>query len=82
MKKILLFTALIITLALNASAQSDGFFKSDNNSEYRTDDMMLPTVPSGSLGTIPDSEVPLGSGLLIMTALGGALVLKKKLKDN
>lgn len=81
MKKILFLIAIIITLAHNVSAQSDGFFKGDVSSGYR-DVEMMPCVPSGAVGTIPDSDaVPLGSGLLIMTALGGAMVLIKKLKE-
>lgn len=81
MKKILFLITVILTLALNASAQSDSFFKSDVNSGHR-DVEIMPHAPAGELGHIPDSEVPLGSGLLIMTALGCACVLRKKLKDN
>ena len=78
MKKILFLITIIITLSLNAVAQSDGFFRGEVHSEDR-DAMIMPNAPSGTLGHIPDSEaVPLGSGLLIMTVLGGAYVIRKK----
>ena len=81
MKKILLFIAIIMTLALNASAQTDGFFSADVPSGHR-DAVMMPNAPSGELGKIKDSDaVPLGSGLLIMTVLGCSMVIRKKLKD-
>jgi len=85
MKKILFLIAIIITLSLNAAAQSDGFFRGDFHSENRDDVSSALSdlhAPTGALGTIPDSgAVPIGSGLLIMTVLGGALVLRKKLKE-
>lgn len=82
MKKILFLIAIIITLALNAGAQSDSFFKNNVNSDYRGDVASAPSnlnAPSGPLGTIKDGDVlPLGSGLLILTVLGGAYVIGKK----
>lgn len=82
MKKILFLIAIIITLSLNAAAQSDGFFRGDFHSENRDDVSSALSdlhAPTGSLGTIPDSEaVPLGSGLLILTILGAGYTLRKR----
>ena len=80
MKKILFTIAIIITMVLSANAQ-DGFFRSDSgeNGGYRPAADM-PMVPQGyDVGKVPDSEgVPLGSGLLVLTMLGGAYMLRKR----
>lgn len=77
MKKILFALLLSITMCLGANAQSDGFFKSEEG--YRDQSSSdLPTVPTGPVGTIPDSDAPLGSGLLVLTVLGGAYALRQK----
>ena len=85
MKKILLAIALTITLGLTASAQfgGDGFFnnwddvgngldKFDNFDNGLRDG---PGTPGHGGG---DQPAPLGSGLLILTALGTGYALKKK----
>ena len=77
MKKILFTIALTITLGLTASAQRDGFFNNYNNDDlYRTmdDNLVLPSAH----GTGNDYNAPVGSGLLILTALGAGYALKKK----
>ena len=82
MKKILFTIALIITMGVTATAQSDGFFRSycDNDYTNRTEDNTF-ILPS-SHGTDYDYDsAPLGSGLLILTALGAGYALKKKRKS-
>ena len=77
MKKFLFSIALTITLGLTASAQNDGFFNNYNNDDlYRglDDNLVLPSAH----GTGNDYNAPLGSGLLILTALGAGYALKKK----
>ena len=85
MKKILLAIALTITLGLTASAQfgGDSFFNNwDNvsNGLDKYDDFGNglrdgPGTPGHGGG---DQPAPLGSGLLILTALGAGYALKKK----
>ena len=81
MKKILFAIALIITLSLTANAQySDGFFSDWDNGLDRTGTgndigFVLPTNHGNGLDT---PSAPLGSGLLILTALGAGYALKKK----
>ena len=82
MKKILLAIALVLTIGFGASAQRDGFFSGgsgDDNSREIT-----PITPSGHVGSLttsqPAYEGPLGSGLLILTALGAGYALTKKRK--
>lgn len=80
MKKILFVIAIVVTMACNVNAQSDGFFKSGDSEGYsgRTD-TPTPMIPGGQTGTIPDSNAPLGSGLLILTTIGaGYAVMRKK----
>lgn len=85
MKKILFAIALVMTMVLNASAQRDGFFSGWDNANYNGD-RELPGIglPNGvdmsSDPTNEDPSAPLGTGLLIMTALGGAYLLNKREK--
>ena len=81
MKKILFAIALIITLSLTANAQySDGFFNDWDNGFDRTGTgneigFVLPVSHGNGLDT---PSAPLGSGLLVLTALGAGYALKKK----
>ena len=81
MKKILFAIALIITLGFTATAQySDGFFNDWDNGFDRTGTgneigFVLPASHGNGLDT---PSAPLGSGLLVLTALGAGYALKKK----
>ena len=82
MKKILFAIALVMTMGLGANAQYDGFFKwndADNNDIYRVDDPANPTfaLPTAHGGT-GDYDTPLGSGLVILTALGAGYAIYRK----
>ncbi len=89
MKKILLAVVLVLTVGLCASAQQrggrDGFFNdwSDisngldefddfNNDLFRGGG---PNTPGHGNG---DTPAPLGSGLVVLTALGAGYALKKR----
>ena len=82
MKKILLAIAIILTLGFNANAQrNDAFFNtwsSSNDDSWRT--TIALTIPSGGLGAIEGdpSGAPLGSGILVLTALGAGYAAAKK----
>ncbi len=80
MKKIFLTTVIVLTLGIAGMAQSDGFFGSYSDGGSRTTE--FPTVPSDAPGRITNDqnayEGPLGSGLLILTALGAGYALRKK----
>lgn len=87
MKKILLATAFILVLGLGANAQSgtDGFFGNWNNDGNRGDSPQFPVIPSSeTVGGIQgdQSGAPLGSGLLILTALGAGYVVARKRKEE
>jgi hypothetical protein len=81
MKKILFAIALIITLGLTANAQySDGFFNDWDNGLDRTGTgndigFVLPTNHGNGLDT---PSAPLGSGLLIFTALGAGYAVSRR----
>lgn len=84
MKKILFAITIVMMVGLFANAQSDGFFKSWYNDNYndRTGSGDTPGIimPSDDIfGAIDDANgAPLGSGLLIMTALGAGYVAVRK----
>ena len=88
MKKILFAIAFVIMMTISASAQIDGFFSADNMfwDEYRIISGGLPQIPYDSeigvlSGDIP-APVPVGSGLLILTALGAGYTVAKKKKKS
>ena len=83
MKKILLAIALVMTMALSASAQ-DFFIKSGESYGDRTGSGsgeisgVTPAFPKGTVGgENGDQPAPLGSGLLVMTALGAGYAIKR-----
>lgn len=79
MKKILLVLSLVMAVAFGANAQ-DGFFRGDNSMQRTgTPGVDEPLVPHGPVGGILDQEAaPLGSGLLVLTALGAGYLVRKK----
>ena len=81
MKKILLAAALFIAMGLGANAQSDSFFNDweDVGNGLDRDGIEFPSLP-GSHGDPDDVSAPLGSGLIVLTAMGGAYLLRKREK--
>ena len=87
MKKILLAIALVLMIGLGVNAQRggrDGFFNDwedvSNGLDRTTGIGDLPTLP-GSHGWTDDVTAPLGSGLLVLTALGGAYMIARRKKE-
>ena len=83
MKKILFTIAVILTLGFNANAQRTDAIVNDwglgSNNEWR--DAIALTLPTGALGGISgDVDAPLGSGLLVLTALGAGYAFTRKKK--
>ena len=85
MKKIIFAISFVTMMVINANAQRDGFFSSYNNSYLYEDRLSegLPTLPYGAnvggLSGDVTAQVPLGTGLLVLTALGaGYAVVKRK----
>jgi hypothetical protein len=82
MKKILLASIFVALLGCGSLlAQSDGFFSYQDYGSNRTNDYyaIYPSIPASHGGTENvESQVPLGSGLLIFGGLAlGYAVLKK-----
>ena len=85
MKKIIFATALVMTMGFAASAQyGDSYFKNwDNGINDRTGEIsgVLPANPGGGIGVYTtDQPAPVGSGLLILTALGAGYAVARKRK--
>lgn len=87
MKKILLAIAFVLMIGLGANAQRggrDSFFNDwedvSNGLDRTTGIGDLPTLP-GSHGWTDDVTAPLGSGLLVLTALGGAYMIARRKKE-
>ena len=85
MKKILFTIAIVLTIGISANAQgkNDAYITEwDNSGSNGWRDALSLSLPTGALGGINgDVEAPLGSGLLVLTALGaGYAVARKKSK--
>ena len=85
MKKILLAIALVITMSFGAKAQffglSDGFFNDWGSSDAIRAVGILPMLPSEH-GITEDVTAPLGSGLLVLTALGAGYAVARRRKNS
>lgn len=84
MKKILFAIAIVLTFGLTANAQSDGFFRNyDNGYGDRTGSNEIYAPDHGTTGHVSGSgEAPLGSGLLVLTALGAGYAVARKKKNR
>ena len=85
MKKILFAIAFVIMMSVGAMAQSDGFFKNYNSDVYNDRGGSDPATPGHEFPNHTeegDPLAPLGSGLLVLTALGaGYAVVRKNRKE-
>lgn len=77
MKKIYIALVLTMVLGFGASAQKDGFFNDWEDFDNLRDENVLPALP-GQHGLSGDQDAPLGTGLLILTALGAGYAVAKK----
>ena len=80
MKKFLLSTALVLTMGLAATAQfnNDAFIKDWDDSDRIVDNTLSFVLPTNHGFGSDAPSTPLGSGLLVLTALGAGYALKKK----
>lgn len=86
MKKILFAIAIVLTISLTANAQGRESFFSDwgndgNDNGRNSYNIVLPSAIEMNNGTTQsDPGAPLGSGLLILTALGAGYAVARKKK--
>ena len=84
MKKFLLAIALTITLGLTASAQfnNDGFFNDWAESDRLAGSGFSFVLPTSHGFGEDTPSAPLGSGLLVLTALGAGYAVARKRKNS
>ena len=85
MKKIIFAIAIVLTMGLSAGAQqNDAYFTDWGSNDFRN--AITPTLPGGVVGAlvgnITANESPVGSGLLVLTALGAGYVVARKRKNK
>ena len=83
MKKIILALAIVLTVGLTANAQRDSFFNDwdDIGNGLDRDNVFMPALP-GSHGITDDINAPLGSGLLVLTALGAGYAVARRKREE
>lgn len=76
-------TLLILTFALAMTAPAQIFLEDDESSSRlnSTDPNIFVDLPDG-FGTGTDWYTPTGSGVALLTALGGAYLLKKRSQNR
>ena len=85
MKKIIFAIAIVLTFGLSANAQGrDGFFSSyDNGYGDRTGSNDIYAPDHGTTGHVSgNGEAPIGSGLLVLTALGAGYAVARNKKNR
>ena len=83
MKKILLAIALVLTMGFGAKAQiglTDAFFNDWAQSDMMRD-LTLINLPTDH-GMTGDVSAPLGSGLLVLTALGAGYAVARRKREK
>ena len=79
MKKILFAIAFVMMMVLGANAQSDGWFKSSDLGYRETGgDINTGMPPAHGM----DIEAPLGSGILVLTALGAGYAIARRKREE
>ena len=80
MKKTIFAIALVMTMGFAANAQNDGFFRwnDSDNDIYRAGGSESGFALPDMHGSETDSSAPVGSGLLILTALGAGYAVARK----
>ena len=82
MKKILFAIAFVMMMVI-ANAQSDGWFRSNDNENYGGRDLELGVADHGYGNNINGTgePAPLGSGLIILGALGAGYAVARRKRD-
>lgn len=84
MKKLFLTLAIVMAFVMGANAQFDGFVKNGGDEMFNRGSSSsisgtTPALPGGSIGAVDtDQSAPLGSGLLVLAALGAGYAVRKK----
>ena len=78
MKKIIFAIALVMTMGLCANAQDGFFYNWDYSMNDRLDDPDPAFTLPSSHGYDNDTPAPLGSGLIILGALGAGYAVARK----
>ena len=83
MKKILLAIAFIMAMSFGANAQRDGFFNDweDIGNGLDRTGIEMPTLPYQH-GLLEDPSAPLGSGLIILGALGAGYAVARRKREE
>ena len=84
MKKILFAIAFVMMMVI-ANAQSDGWFRSNGNDNYNNrtttiEDAINNSTPGGH--GIDTDPAPLGSGLIILGALGAGYAVARRKREE
>ena len=91
MKKLALTIAIVLGLGLTTFADPNGggLFQRGETPEYKGlyntregESPLLPELPNHAQETNQDGTLPIGSGIAVLAALGGAYLVAKKRREE
>ena len=81
MKKLILTTAIILGLGLTSFADPNGgVFQRGNETSGEGSSLFSPRLPAHGQDT--NQPAPLGTGVMVLTALGAAYLVGKRRKED
>jgi len=82
MKKIILTIAIVLGLGLTTFADPNGggVFQRGNEAGGNRDGLFAPALPAH--GQTTNQPAPLGTGVMVLTALGAAYLVGKRRKED
>jgi len=80
MKKLILTTAIILGLGLTSFADPNGGGVFQRGNEESGDRSLFPALPVH--GQTTNQPAPLGTGVMVLTALGAAYLVGKKRREE
>jgi len=88
MKKLIITAAIILGLGMTSFADGGGLFQRGANPEEQNGvfgnrtDPATPLLPNHGLTGNQDADVPMGTGIAVLAALGGAYLVAKKRREE
>ena len=83
MKKLALTLAIVLGLGLTTFADPNGggvFGRGESNNREGGTELFAPKLPNHGMNT--NQPAPLGSGIVVLTALGAAYLVGKRRKED
>lgn len=87
MKKLALTIAIVLGLSMTTFADGGGLFQrganpEEQNGAFGNREQTSPMLPAHNQAGNQDADVPMGTGIALLAALGGAYLVAKKRREE